>query len=256
MHQAAAALMLAGMLMGMLAGGAAASSLRVAAVAVAGADLRITLSDGRVLPGRALAGAVLDLGAAGLLRVVATFADPADPTGETWLFDVRDAATGAPFCLPDPQGQRLALPLADGDGGVRFTCTSGAEAKCVRLGYAPWRPMDDGRSLAPFHAACVRMVRADYGGDGTAWTHDGTTIDLFDSIGLQHTEAGTALAFEAGWSADGAVCVAHPRVAVIVTLEELAARYPQLAAAAGPEACTEERAAARGALLFNRSARR
>jgi hypothetical protein len=61
--------------------------------------------------------------------------------------------------------------------------------------------------------------------------------------------------FEAAWGRDGAICVAHTRIARNVTLDELAQCYPRLRHHLGPEACTE--AAMRhhpGVLLFNRSA--
>ena len=121
----------------------------------------------------------------------------------------------------------------------------------MRFGYRRWDVGADGAPLAPLHAACVRMVRADYGGD-RGWTKNGMRIDLYDSRGVQKPDNAPEDAFEAGWTPDGAVCVRHVRVKENVTLAELEATYPALRGRTG-EICTEEFARAHGAILFNRS---
>jgi hypothetical protein len=108
----------------------------------------------------------------------------------------------------------------------------------VRFGYRRWTAAADGASLAPLHAACVRMVRADYGGadrpdQGTACASTFTTIAACSGPG-------------------GAVCVHHVRVSDNVTLTELETLYPRLRGRTGAT-CTEEFARAHGALVFNRS---
>jgi hypothetical protein len=98
------------------------------------------------------------------------------------------------------------------------------------------------------------MVRADYGGDDRPATRDGTVIDAYDRFGIQMPEATDAMPFEAAWGRNGAVCVAHPRIAENVSLDELGRRYPILRGGLGPEACTEEAMRHRpDVLLFNRS---
>jgi hypothetical protein len=85
-----------------------------------------------------------------------------------------------------------------------FACQGGAIAKCVLWGYRPWATRD-GVSLAPYHQACTRMVRADYCGDGTSHTRDGNRINLYDTLGIQQdTESWTV---EAEWDEHGARCV-------------------------------------------------
>jgi hypothetical protein len=166
------------------------------------------------------------------------------------------------LCKADPDGRRLAFPLAgrvgpDGllqaaePGHFELTCTGGARGKCVRFGYRPWALGRDGRPLLDTYNACVRMVRADYGGD-EATTRTGMLIDLYDAQGIQTTDYAPPLAFEAGWGPHGAVCVHHPRVDENVTLEQLEARYPHLKGRTGA-ICTEAFARAHGALIFNRS---
>ncbi|MBA1158017.1 hypothetical protein H0S73_18065 [Microvirga sp. Marseille-Q2068] len=164
-----------------------------------------------------------------------------------------DGEEKEPFCLSDPQGRRAGFVIPDGSGGFHFTCTSGAEGKCVRMGYRPWENRD-GISSHDLHKACVHMLRADYGGDNHPTTRDGTSVDIFDRFGIQHSEKADGMQFEAAWGADGAVCVARPRIVQNVTLDDIAARFPRLAGRLGPEKCSLEamREEPR-AILFNHS---
>jgi ADYC domain len=105
----------------------------------------------------------------------------------------------------------------DAPGKFTFACENGAITKCVRWGYKPWESRD-GKSLADVHQACTRMARADYCGDGRSHTHEETTIDMYDSLGVQaRTETASAAwdpakaSFEAAWAPDGAYCLAHTR---------------------------------------------
>lgn len=106
-----------------------------------------------------------------------------------------------------------------------------------------------GESLWDYHQACVRMIRADYGGDGVAHTRDGTRIDVFDRLGIQRPARDPGnLQFEAGWNADGAACVRRARIPELMGLEELARHYPRLDGKIGP-GCSD----ATPALIWNRS---
>ncbi len=249
-----------------------AADAAVRSIRVEGTEFRVDLDDGRVLTSRDLVGAILDMrigDAVVPVRIDGVMADPMDPTGSILLHDfrVRDEATDVwhPLCQPDAQGRRLGFPLArPRDGGYALTCTAGAEGKCVGFGYRPWQAEPDGRSLAPYHEACIRMVRADYCGDGRAYTMDGTLIDLYDRLGIQRPEADSGLAFEpeadsglafeAAWGSDGAACVHHMRALANGSLDELAAACPRLAAAPIGPACQEADFAGRpDILLFNRS---
>lgn len=251
--------------------GAALTALPAAAQTAAGeASLRAprgvleaVLPGGRVVGGTQLAGAILDLGPTyGAVRIAGIAPDPLDRQGEILLYDLRwrNAASGewdVSTCAPGPDGTRATVMLEIG-GGVVPHCTGANQAKCVRFGYAPWRSAADGRSLAPFWAACMRMLPAEYAGDGRFHTRNGTPIDFWDVAGINRPEAETHQAFEAGWSPEGAVCVAHPRVPEVTDRAQLPAAAPRLAEAGliGPEGCTEDRARALGALLFNRSTER
>jgi len=105
-----------------------------------------------------------------------------------------------------------------------FACEGYVLAKCVEFGYAPWRSVTEceapgtcaTRSLAAFHQACTRLLRADYCGDGTATTRDGTPVDIWDRFGLQADDAPT-WNFEAEWGEGGAVCIDATRWATIAS---------------------------------------
>ena len=171
-------------------------------------------------------------------------------------FVVKDDEAGGAveMCTPDADGRSLGFPVPDGHGGFDLTCTSGAVGKCIRWGYRPWEEQPDGPPLAALHEACVHIARADYGGEGSATTRAGTLIYWCDRFGVHSCAEEFPAAFEAAWGRNGAICVAHPRIAENVSLEQLAERYPRLRPHLGPAACSEDSAMRDpAALLFNHS---
>jgi hypothetical protein len=227
-------------------------------IAVEGTEFVATLGDGRILRSRDLAGATLDVrfeGRPAKLRIASVELDPQDKSHTVWLHTMEPQQADGSWrmlCAPGPDGRQQGFPLVVG-GSLEFTCSAGALAKCVRFGYRPWADGPDGKPLARQHAACVRMVRGDYGGSGEPWTRDGMNIDVYDPQGVQKSDMITDQNFEAGWSPDGAVCVHHVRVKENTTLAALAQKYPRLEGRTG-EVCTEEFARANGAIVYNRSA--
>ena len=236
---------------------AAAQSPGVKSISVNGTEIVVELDNGRSMVSKELVGAMLDVrfeGEPAKVRIAAVELDPDDKTGTVWLHTMearRPDGTWQNLCTPGPDGRRQSFPLMVA-GKLEFTCTSGALAKCVRFGYRPWANGPDGKSLAPQHAACVRMVRGDYGGTGEAWTKDGMSIDLYDPQGIQKPDMSPDQAFEAGWSPDGAVCVHHVRVKENTSLAALEAKYPRLKGRTGA-ICTEDYAKSLGAIVLNRS---
>jgi hypothetical protein len=238
----------------------------VRTVEVEGTAFRVTLTNGRVLTQDELRGIQLVLGDGSgqqrQIRIDAVERDAKDPAGEVVLYALseQDPASGEwrNLCEPDPEGRRLGFPLAGAftrggehvalAGRLLITCTGGAEGKCVRFGYKPWRQGQDGASLAPYYQTCVRLVRADYCGDGVGHTRNGTPIDLFDRIGIQDDEIAPGMTFEAAWGPDGAVCVRHTRLKESIDPAMLVRQCPRLAGRVGEE-CDETIPA----LLFNRS---
>lgn len=103
------------------------------------------------------------------------------------------------------------------DGGrITFASRGYALAKCVEFGYKPWAA--GGREL---HQSCVRMLRADYCGDGNSWTLNGTMLNIYDGSGIQARDTARPYAndpsyrwqFEAEWTPNGAACVDGYRIA-------------------------------------------
>ena len=155
-----------------------------------------------------------------------------DPTGtgNTYLYTleqwVSDTASWEPACPADADGRNAAIPLAAiwderGDRSVSsamftFGCTSGVIAKCYRWGYRPW--VTGYGDLTSMHWTCTRAARADYCGNGTPHTRNGTAINVWDRLpapGPIQSHGGLlpplGMLFEAGWNTGGAVCLSHAR---------------------------------------------
>ena len=156
-------------------------------------------------------------------------------------YEVRYPADGEwkPLCGLDEAGAPvLAIPLAgrwDYQEGVptggahieepdvfTFACEDRVLAKCVAMGYAPWLEgfiCDTGKkactktTLAPWHQACTRAMRADYCGDGTSYTLDGEWTLVYDGVGIRYDTEDWVL--EAEWDEDGARCLSHVRLATL-----------------------------------------
>jgi hypothetical protein len=225
-----------------------------------GTEFVVSLNDGRVLRSSDLIGmqfVVQQNDRPVRIRIDDVSEDPGAMGGTAFFYRASvEASDGSrkDLCLPDSSGRRAGFPIPDGKGWFSFSCTSGVEAKCVLMGYRPWEPHPSGASMRDLHRACIHLMRADYGGDGQPTTRDGTSIDVEDRFGIQTFDHVDGTTFEAAWGPDGAICVARPRIAGNITLETLAQRYPRLAHALGPDACTRERMAGdAGVLLFNRS---
>ena len=118
---------------------------------------------------------------------------------------------------------------------MTFACETGAIGKCVeKMGYKPWSPAaPDCRTFCtaarpPFnfpicrkkcttptrelmHEACVRMVRADYCGDGVSHTVDGIGIDVWDSSNINLMSSISTdpdgYGHEGEWTPSGARCL-------------------------------------------------
>lgn len=256
--------------------GAADASAGVKSIDVEGTSFVVALADGRVLRSRDLVGATLNIvtggGGALRLRIDAVETDPGDlargaaASSEVLLHSFSFQTPEGEWrnlCDPGPDGRRQGFPIAGraasdatigpAEAGVfELTCTGGAQGKCVRLGYHPWRNGPDGAPMWSLYNTCVRLVRADYSGDGKGTTRNGQPIDIYDFLGVQAKANDPSHDFEAGWSPEGAVCVRHVRVKENTSLAALEDGSPRLKGRTGA-ICTEEFARVNGALLFNRS---
>lgn len=133
-------------------------------------------------------------------------------------------------------------------GGQRFiedpqdftlTCTAGANGKCARLGYIPGFITPEGKPLTPYFESCVRMMRADYCGDGRPNTEAGVAVEMLDRAGRQPDWYDPSMTFEAAWGPHGAVCVKRPRDDNRLSLDDVLDRCPRLQGATG-DACRED----------------
>jgi hypothetical protein len=237
-----------------------------------------TIDGAQVLrSGADLVGAQFHLTHAGAeytLTFDAIYKNPADPAGDVWFYDISvyDPADGSTSPLCTHNGQPApAIPLenhwdmATGDridnpSAVTFACKGAVLAKCVLWGYRPWASSTrcDGQgqncqpvALADYHQACTRMTRADYCGDGTPHTLNGTLIELYDPLSpaLQpRTMAGDPRwGVEAEWGPEGARCIGDSLRLQLLNDRGIAYEQPEcLGQLSGLPACGEfapERAA-------------
>ena len=120
------------------------------------------------------------------------------------------------ICLDGAGNPTEAIPLSkayDPDTASRlpdtdaltWACRGAALAKAIEWGYVPWTSA----AMEDAHEAAVRMIRADYCGDGVTHTTNGNTIDVADKWGIQTPD--TNWDIEAKWGPNGAVCLNTPR---------------------------------------------
>jgi hypothetical protein len=196
---------------------------------------------GRRIPGRKMVGAVfaatLEDGDTIALRIEDVRRHEERANRDVWLYDVTYESDDGwrPLCGADEWGDPIpAIPLEgtwdfsegteaggshlDDPSVFTFACTGYVLAKCVEAGYKPWRRTVVCRpgegcerdTLAAHHQACTRMMRADYCGDGTPHTIDGSPVNIYDGLGIRYDALNWR--FEAEWDEDGAICANHERI--------------------------------------------
>jgi len=224
------------------------SGISVKNVAINNSEIQITLSNNQVISGTQVIGAALVAIQEGpkpviyVFRINNAYIDTSNPFDDTWHYYVTVASTANPtptaLCLDENNQPTDLVPLmgmywntTDGSmvqqpNAVTLACTGGAIEKCVGFGYRPWAngtscigwsneqfcwPV----SLVDYLQACTRMIRADYCGNGTSYTVDGTVLNIYDYLSppIQSfaTNTGENWQFEARWTPDGAMCLTKPR---------------------------------------------
>jgi hypothetical protein len=140
----------------------------------------------------------------------------ASPNADLWFYAVSYQTTTGwyPLCGVDSQGLPvLAVTVAGvwsatstdaasyGPSTTQFTfaCRARTVAKCVELGYKTFKGYTNQMT------SCVRLLRGDYCGNGTAHTVDGTVLNLYDNVGVQTDTK--AWPKEAEWTPSGARCI-------------------------------------------------
>lgn len=142
------------------------------------------------------------------------------PPGYVFKYD-DEQGTPTFLCPADEHGTHEVFALADlsvdPDTGAMSTraetlylaCTSGAVGKANTWGY-----VHGALDIADFEAA-VRVVRADYCGDGVSWTVPGLEVQLVDAWGV-NTFVDPTTPTEAVWGDHGALCLSRPRNAAFL----------------------------------------
>jgi len=104
---------------------------------------------------------------------------------------------------------------------LTIACKSGELAKCVELGYMPWKNATYCNhagtcktiSMQHYHQACTRMYSADFCGDGHGFRRF-LSVDIWDNltppIHARETQSNEDWQVEGEWNVDGAVCLTNP----------------------------------------------
>jgi uncharacterized protein YjbI with pentapeptide repeats len=121
------------------------------------------------------------------------------------------------FLLPGTWNYTTAS-YSDSTTESTVACRGAGIAKCTEFGYKNWQNWAENNGtdtqqvpLRYFQEACVRLLRADYCGNGVSHTENGTPIDLYDAASIQVISPTNTMPLEAEWSASGATCIKHVR---------------------------------------------
>lgn len=106
---------------------------------------------------------------------------------------------------------------------ITIACFGNAVAKTKLFGYGPQekRPGTAIPATPEQREATIRMLTADYCGSAMSYTVDGTPLEWRNDNGAIAPAATPGFAdIEALWTADGAICLSHPRLADIKEVRE------------------------------------
>ncbi|MBZ5709738.1 ADYC domain-containing protein [Nannocystis pusilla] len=92
---------------------------------------------------------------------------------------------------------------------LTIACAGSAAAKMRLLGYGP----QSSATTPAQRQATLKMVTADYCGDGVSYTQNGTQVDWANESGTVAPDAGALGDVEAVWNEGGALCLGTPRIA-------------------------------------------
>jgi hypothetical protein len=155
----------------------------------------------------------------GQLRIVSVVQSSAQPDVYFYTIESNNSGSWQPACRDGAGNPTEAIAVqgdfnsATGqrtsDVGLTWACRGAAIAKAIEWGFRPWATVD-GTLLKNHHQAAVRMIRADYCGNGTHHTSNGNPIDIEDTKRVQTFDSLT-WSVEAAWGPNGAVCLNTPR---------------------------------------------
>lgn len=115
---------------------------------------------------------------------------------------------------------RTPIPSPD---SITIACFGNAAAKMKLMNYGPKSDFDGLGNAATVaqRQATLRMLTADYCGDGTIFTANGTPLDWRNDLGTVLPAGAPQFAdIEAIWDESGALCLSTPRVAELWEVEE------------------------------------
>ncbi len=255
-------------------GSARATDATGLSVRVEATRLLVERPDGSVVSPDELIGAVIVArdpdGSSRRIRIDAIdFEDPEDPDS-TWRYGFATQLPGVSQwenpCPPGPDGRRQGTlyrgfwrdgTFVESASEISIACSAGTVGKCIEMGYLPGSEHEEtGTDLRAYHQTCVRLLRADYCGDGVAHTRNGTVVELFDDLAIQVDTSAPGLHFEASWNEHGAVCIERLRIPEPASLEYVEHVCPGRLARNHTDArCPSGLGpAAMGARMINRSA--
>ena len=104
--------------------------------------------------------------------------------------------------------------ISDQSGWITLACAGSAAAKMALLGYGPHARFTDGSAPAGVaeRQATLKMITADYCGDGTSYTANGTPIAWENQAGTVLPDLDEDPQLEAIWTEQGARCLDVPRL--------------------------------------------
>jgi hypothetical protein len=200
-------------------------------------------------------------------RVSGIIPSPTVPDTYQYRVELWDSGTGEwiPACQSSSARPAVAIPLAgvyDERGSWQrsttaftFACMTSAAEKCYER-YQPWSTsvIAEPERMQDLHQACTRMMRADYCGDGSPATSNGTLVHFWNSAGIIAYGTKTdSYSFEAAWSPAGAVCMDHPRHSALAHACTDAAGQPRTVPYCGTAEGAEALAPKGADLVFNES---
>jgi hypothetical protein len=113
--------------------------------------------------------------------------------------------------------RRRVESVKSGEGWFNLACLGTVPAKMDLLRLTNASSTATRTSKDSDRTAIFKMLSADYGGDGTTWTADGTKIQYVDRDGSWEVEGLKSMVetspfqIEAVWGANGALCLGNPR---------------------------------------------
>lgn len=122
--------------------------------------------------------------------------------GKLWWEDEASYCTGGNTLV---LGKGISISsngsVISNPGKLFAACTDSAPGKAALWGYPP------SKNRTEFEAT-IRVIRADYCGNGISYTQEGKVIDFVD----HNFTASSNRPLEAIWDHHGAICVEHPRL--------------------------------------------